>query len=315
MSFRSDDLDEVRSFVRGSVGEHSRVAHRAGPVGFSLAWIGGASTAVGWCDVDVEKTVRGAVPNPTLHLCVPNGSTYRLGRREHAARRNTATLLAPEFEFTRRSPAGSILSIGMRQQSLMDEIEARCPGSSGEVIFRFRQIELGASDRIKLAAAAQCFAQASAPGTERLRQLRAEAGFLGALVDVLLKESATVQGRTMPTKRVADLERWIEAHLEEPLTVGRLCAVAGVGERSLQKTFESRRGMSPMRFVMERRLSAAHRLLRDALGTNDVTSVAVRLGFGHVGRFAQLYRTAFGEAPSLTRRRALGDRSGLRNAA
>lgn len=73
--------------------------------------------------------------------------------------------------------------------------------------------------------------------------------------------------------------------------------------------------MSPMRFVMERRLAAAHRLLTDADGAIDVASVAVQLGFGHVGRFAQLYRTVFGEAPSLTHRRALGQPSGYRRAA
>lgn len=208
-----------------------------------------------------------------------------------------------------------MLAIGIRQQSLMDEIEARRPGSSGELVFRSRQIELSESDRGTLAAAALGFAQAVGPGTERLQGLRAEARLLGAVADLLLRESAVVQARAMPTQRIADLEAWIEAHLYEPLTVGRLCAVAGVGERSLQKSFESRRGMSPMRFVVERRLATAQRLLMDAAGAHDVTSVAVRLGFGHIGRFAQLYRTAFGETPSLTRRRAVSDRSGCSGAA
>jgi len=62
--------------------------------------------------------------------------------------------------------------------------------------------------------------------------------------------------------------------------------------------------MSPMRYVAERRLAAARRLLTCADASDDVTHVAVRLGFGHVGRFAALYRQAFGESPSQSLRRA-----------
>jgi transcriptional regulator GlxA family with amidase domain len=100
--------------------------------------------------------------------------------------------------------------------------------------------------------------------------------------------------------RVAELEAWVDSHLDEPLTIGRLCTVSGVGERALQKVFLSRRGMSPMRFVAERRLAAARERLLRAGPHDEVTRVAVELGFGHVGRFAQLYRQAFGEAPSET---------------
>ena len=51
-----------------------------------------------------------------------------------------------------------------------------------------------------------------------------------------------------------------------------------------------------MRFVTERRLAAARERLTRPGPRDDVTSVAVELGFGHVGRFAQLYRKTFGEA-------------------
>jgi transcriptional regulator GlxA family with amidase domain len=76
--------------------------------------------------------------------------------------------------------------------------------------------------------------------------------------------------------------------------------VARIGERSLQLAFQARHGMSPMRFVAERRLAAAHRRLTSADVANDVTSVATSLGFIHLGRFAQAYRAAYGETPSRT---------------
>jgi AraC-like DNA-binding protein len=37
--------------------------------------------------------------------------------------------------------------------------------------------------------------------------------------------------------------------------------------------------------------------------TTDVTTAALRYGFSHLGRFSAYYRSAFGEAPSVTVRR------------
>jgi transcriptional regulator GlxA family with amidase domain len=78
--------------------------------------------------------------------------------------------------------------------------------------------------------------------------------------------------------------------------------VAGVGERALAKIFESRRGMSPMRYVTERRLAAAHSRLLRASAADEVTEIATDLGFTHLGRFAIAYREVFGESPSQTLR-------------
>ena len=98
----------------------------------------------------------------------------------------------------------------------------------------------------------------------------------------------------------ARVEAWIETHLGEPITLGRLCEVAGVGARCLQKSFDARRGMSPLRFVTERRLVAAHRRLSQAHPLPSVKAVALDLGFHHLGRFAQSYRRLIGESRSET---------------
>ena len=39
-------------------------------------------------------------------------------------------------------------------------------------------------------------------------------------------------------KRLEHLEDWIDAHVGEAITLGRLCEVAQIGERSLQLTFQ-----------------------------------------------------------------------------
>ena len=113
-------------------------------------------------------------------------------------------------------------------------------------------------------------------------------------------------GRIAPlsASRLDRVEDWIEAHIGEVITLGRLCEVAQVGSRALQLAFERRHGMSPMRFVFERRLAAAQRRLSSAEAGDDVTAVATRLGFTHLGRFSIAYRAAFGESPSQTLQRS-----------
>ena len=260
---------------------------------------------MGWGRVAIEKTIRGAVSDPVLHVAVPPGTEYRLGRRQHVARHRTATFVAPGWEFTRRSPRGSLFAISVSRRKLAEEIEARRPGGRGAVAFKTCAIELSDVDRSKLVSAVADFARSSGPAADRLQRVRSEAQIIGALADLLVEESAVHRAQAVAMARIADLEVWIEEHVNEPITVGRLCNVAGVGERALQKAFEARRGLSPMRFVAERRLAEAHRRLTSAGSGDDVTRVAVSLGFGNTGRFARLYRLAFGESPSQSLRRAL----------
>jgi transcriptional regulator GlxA family with amidase domain len=140
--------------------------------------------------------------------------------------------------------------------------------------------------------------------------LHSEAHVVAVVARLVLRNDVVVRARAVTGRRVNDLEDWIESHLEEPITLGSLCGVAGVGERALAKIFESRRGMSPMRYVTERRLAATHSRLLRASAADEVTEIATDLGFTHLGRFAIAYREIFGESPSQTLRRGRRVRHG-----
>jgi AraC-like DNA-binding protein len=301
--FRADELDEVRAFVRRLDGEHSRVARACGPLGFEFSWLGGAVSKAGWGRMEIGQTIRGAVSAPTLHLTIAPGSVYRVGRREHAPSRDSSMFIAPGWEFTRTSPPGEALSLNIGGKQLVQEIQARCPGRPDAPVFRTQLLDLAASEREVLLSAVLDLSLATRPGSSAVTCHHAEARVVALVADLLLRRGAFGRGQEVSAARIAELEAWVDSHLHEPLTIGSLCAVSGVGERALQKVFLSRRGMSPMRFVAERRLAAARGRLLRAGPRNDVTSVAVELGFGHVGRFAQLYRQAFGESPSETLKR------------
>jgi AraC-like DNA-binding protein len=130
--------------------------------------------------------------------------------------------------------------------------------------------------------------------------MHCESRVIATLADTLATQSdGSVAGR-LAAQRVECLEVWIEEHLTDAITVGRLCEVAQASERSLQLAFQARRGMSPMRYVCERRLAAAHRRISSAEAGDSITGIATSLGFTHLGRFSLLFRETFGESPSQT---------------
>jgi AraC-like DNA-binding protein len=302
--FCSDDLDEVREFVARSWGHHSRVVHDTGPLGFEQAWLTGVSVMAGWVHTGLPTTVRGAVRQPTLHVVLGGNAGYRFGRRRHEPAPGATIFIPPGWEYTTDRLPGESFALTLSQTRLEEEIEARGPAGRGTPVMRARQFVPGRLIESGLSAAIAAYLQAAERTSDPTELAGAESQLIGALANLLHVEAAAVRGTDVAASRIADLEAWIEANLEAPISTGRLCAVAGVGERALQKSFESRRGMSPMRFVMERRLAQARRQLTEPGARKDVTHVAMRLGFHHTGRFAALYRQAFGESPSQSLRRA-----------
>ncbi|MEU1073488.1 MULTISPECIES: AraC family transcriptional regulator [unclassified Streptomyces] len=101
-----------------------------------------------------------------------------------------------------------------------------------------------------------------------------------------------------PVKRVVDA---IHAHPERPYTTTELAGIGQVGVRWLQEGFRRHLGMSPMAYLRDVRMSRVHAELRQADPARlTVGEAAYRWGFTHLGRFADSYRTRFGELPSRT---------------
>jgi len=86
-------------------------------------------------------------------------------------------------------------------------------------------------------------------------------------------------------------------------SIPELAALVGVAPRTLQKHFRRFLNRTPLDVVNELRLKEARReLLRAPLGVN-VTEIASRCGFSHLGRFSVRYRRRYGETPSATLKR------------
>ena len=113
--------------------------------------------------------------------------------------------------------------------------------------------------------------------------------------------SLTERVRALQTCRMA--RAFVEASLEADIvpTVVDICRTLGVSERTLQYAFRAYVDMSPLAYLRLRRLNRVRTTLRASdPQTTTVTSVAMRCGFLHLGRFALDYKQLFGELPSAT---------------
>lgn len=96
-------------------------------------------------------------------------------------------------------------------------------------------------------------------------------------------------------KRAID---YMEAHLDEPVTLADVIRASGAPGRTLFKHFKEYRGVSPMCYLRRARFQRVHDELRRSEPGTSVANVAARWGFEHMGRFAVEYRKRFGESPS-----------------
>lgn len=92
---------------------------------------------------------------------------------------------------------------------------------------------------------------------------------------------------------------WLDAHLDERVTLSRLAAAIGVSPGHLQRTFTRITGVSPRSYIAARRLESAKAHLREGA---DVTSALHAAGFGSSSRFYQLARTSLGMTPTSYKR-------------
>jgi AraC-like DNA-binding protein len=140
---------------------------------------------------------------------------------------------------------------------------------------------------------------------------------LGASLGVAASEAGAALARTLfqtggpPDRRLGTSEKRnivdatlaiLEANPHGPVSVGAVCDVLGVSERTLERAFQECLAVSPRAFERERRLRAAHGLILTEGDRLSVTDIAMRFGFWHLGRFAGAYSSLFGCSPSATRR-------------
>lgn len=118
------------------------------------------------------------------------------------------------------------------------------------------------------------------------------------LTQVGLHQGLKVKGGLAPHLR-RRLAEYIEQHLEQPLSLGKLAQLAALSEYHFVRMFRASFGLPPHRYVLQRRLLRARQLLQHS--RLPLGEIALACGFASASHFSNRFRAAFGAAPGLLR--------------
>jgi AraC-like DNA-binding protein len=122
-------------------------------------------------------------------------------------------------------------------------------------------------------------------------------------VDHSYRDALQATGKSICPKHVLKAYQYMVDHAQESITMEDLTRITGVSGRALYDGFRRFKGAPPRASLNAIRMEGAHRDLIKADDRDDVTVIAQRWGFFHLGRFASNYEKIFGEKPSHTLRR------------
>jgi AraC-like DNA-binding protein len=94
--------------------------------------------------------------------------------------------------------------------------------------------------------------------------------------------------------------RIARANFGNVVRVDDLCRLAGANPRTISRAFKVVHDTTPSCYLRELRLMEVRSVLLSGRNRASITQVATRFGFRELGRFSVLYRSRFGEAPSVT---------------
>jgi AraC-like DNA-binding protein len=110
----------------------------------------------------------------------------------------------------------------------------------------------------------------------------------------------TIQNAGLPAARLKRVLAYIDAHLDENITLAELARSAKLSVYYFATLFKRTTGFSPHRYILHRRVIRARELLRNT--SLSVLDVSLDLGFQHQNNFARAFRRITGMTPTYFRR-------------
>lgn len=92
----------------------------------------------------------------------------------------------------------------------------------------------------------------------------------------------------------------MENHMDDPLDLGQIADLSGVGQRQLNRLFKEKIGKGTMAFYRDLRLEKAKNLLGQS--PLSITEIALATGFCSSAHFAKSFRNRFASPPSAFRK-------------
>jgi AraC family ethanolamine operon transcriptional activator len=123
------------------------------------------------------------------------------------------------------------------------------------------------------------------------------------LLDVFIKESPNrdIHNSYQRRKNIVDKARdFLNQHQEQAITLTELCEACHTSRRTLQNSFETILGLSPIQYLRYTRLNGVRRTLKNAENNEKIGDIAAKWGFWHLSQFAKDYKIVFEESPKDT---------------
>jgi AraC-like DNA-binding protein len=111
----------------------------------------------------------------------------------------------------------------------------------------------------------------------------------------------TVEHASLSSKELGKLRDLIEANLSSSLTLDSLADSAGFSVRHLCRAFRRSVGLSPHRYILNRRIERATALIRESQLTLD--EIAETVGFAHHAHMTATFKRLVGATPAQFRSR------------
>jgi len=124
-----------------------------------------------------------------------------------------------------------------------------------------------------------------------------------AVINALIDEEFAEKESLIKSTRAVSLALEVIHNSElESISAMELCKHTSCSQRTLEKCFSNRFGVTPKKYIKCLRLAEVHKGLRnfDTLGYDSIIELAGVNGFWHMGQFAADYRRIYGELPSDT---------------
>ncbi|MDY6949468.1 MAG: AraC family transcriptional regulator, partial [Pseudomonadota bacterium] len=112
----------------------------------------------------------------------------------------------------------------------------------------------------------------------------------------LLQMRAMRLGRQLSEAQVDRILEFVEAHMEDDLSVEDLAKVVDLSRFHFSRMFKTTTSQSPYQFLLDRRIRRASDLLRSSNFT--IGDIALKCGFRSVPQFEEAFRRAMGARPA-----------------
>lgn len=106
----------------------------------------------------------------------------------------------------------------------------------------------------------------------------------------------SITAATNITAECAAVRNYIDAHFKEPITLDVLAHATHRNKYYVAHAFKSAFGISPIKYLMERRVKESKYLLADT--DYSVGDISALLGFSSASHFSQAFRRSTGETPN-----------------